>query len=181
VTLAATGSATPTNVSTRARVHHTGVGRWLTEDPLLGNLGDPMSFNRYVYVNGNPVDYSDPSGLATYYRNERCHPDNTDDAAPGMFKWGLRNGALLLGGGVTAVITDNLPGKRRRDRILRGLLAMFVGKQVEEIAEVAQNHIYCGMVNVLLSLDDANRYQSYLYEDAPEYVQKYRYWGGGAL
>jgi RHS repeat-associated protein len=48
-----------------ARVYHTGVGRWLTEDPLLGNSGDPMSFNRYLYTNANPVDYSDPSGLAT--------------------------------------------------------------------------------------------------------------------
>jgi RHS repeat-associated protein len=46
-----------------ARVYHTGVGRWLSEDPLLGNPGDPMSFNRYLYTNANPVDYSDPSGL----------------------------------------------------------------------------------------------------------------------
>jgi RHS repeat-associated protein len=77
VTLAATGSAAPTNVSTRARVHHTGVGRWLSEDPLLGNPGDPMSFNRYLYTNANPVDYSDPTGLIPYVDHRPCDPRKT--------------------------------------------------------------------------------------------------------
>jgi RHS repeat-associated protein len=51
-----------------ARVYHTGVGRWLQEDPLLGNPGDPMSFNRYLYTNANPVDNSAPTGLVPFVR-----------------------------------------------------------------------------------------------------------------
>jgi hypothetical protein len=31
-----------------------------------------MSFNRYLYTNANPVDYSDPSGLIPYNRNWPC-------------------------------------------------------------------------------------------------------------
>ncbi len=40
--------------------------RWLRPDPYNGSydLNNPQSFNRYVYVNGNPLNYVDPSGLA---------------------------------------------------------------------------------------------------------------------
>jgi RHS repeat-associated protein len=50
-----------------ARVYHTGIGRWLQEDPILGITGDPMSFNRYLYCNANPVDNSDPLGLSHHF------------------------------------------------------------------------------------------------------------------
>jgi len=40
--------------------------RWLRPDPYNGSydLNNPQSFNRYMYVNGNPLTYTDPSGLA---------------------------------------------------------------------------------------------------------------------
>jgi RHS repeat-associated protein len=40
-------------------------GRWTSPDPYLGsmNTGDPQSFNRYAYVNNDPVSFVDPSGL----------------------------------------------------------------------------------------------------------------------
>ncbi len=40
--------------------------RWLTPDPYNGSydLMNPQSFNRYMYTNGNPLGYVDPSGLA---------------------------------------------------------------------------------------------------------------------
>lgn len=40
-------------------------GRWTTPDPYGGSMtvADPQSFNRYVYVNNNPVNQIDPTGL----------------------------------------------------------------------------------------------------------------------
>jgi RHS repeat-associated protein len=38
--------------------------RWLRPDPYNGSydLANPQSFNRYMYVNGNPLAFTDPSG-----------------------------------------------------------------------------------------------------------------------
>ena len=47
------------------RKHETQAGRWTSPDPYNGsmNIGDPQSFNRYSYVQNQPTDYIDPSGL----------------------------------------------------------------------------------------------------------------------
>jgi len=37
-------------------------GRFLSPDPLEGTVGDPQSWNRYAYVENDPVNLSDPSG-----------------------------------------------------------------------------------------------------------------------
>jgi RHS repeat-associated protein len=44
----------------------TPAGRWSSPDPYKGsmNLSDPQSFSRYAYVNNEPTNYVDPSGLA---------------------------------------------------------------------------------------------------------------------
>jgi hypothetical protein len=41
------------------------VGRFVTADPLLGDIMRPQSLNRYVYVENNPVNAVDPSGAVT--------------------------------------------------------------------------------------------------------------------
>ena len=40
-------------------------GRWTSPDPYNGsmNIGDPQSLNRYAYVNNDPINFIDPSGL----------------------------------------------------------------------------------------------------------------------
>ncbi len=40
-------------------------GRWTSADPYRGSmsLADPQSFNRYAYVQNDPVNFVDPSGL----------------------------------------------------------------------------------------------------------------------
>ena len=45
------------------RNYSTEQSRWLRPDPYLGSydLLNPQSFNRYMYVNGNPLGYIDPS------------------------------------------------------------------------------------------------------------------------
>jgi uncharacterized protein RhaS with RHS repeats len=39
------------------------LGRWLSPDPLAGDVTDPQSLNRYAYVLNNPTNFSDPLGL----------------------------------------------------------------------------------------------------------------------
>lgn len=48
-----------------ARNYSLAPGRWLNPDPDDGSydLMNPQSLNRYAYVNGNPLAYTDPSGL----------------------------------------------------------------------------------------------------------------------
>ena len=45
-----------------ARYYNPNIARFITEDPYRGELNDPLSLNRYVYVNNNPLIYYDPSG-----------------------------------------------------------------------------------------------------------------------
>jgi RHS repeat-associated protein len=52
-----------------ARYYNPKVGRFLSPDPLIGDIGDPQSFNRYSYVENNPINYIDPAGY------EECPAD----------------------------------------------------------------------------------------------------------
>jgi RHS repeat-associated protein len=45
-----------------ARSYAGGNGRFLSPDPLQGEVGDPQSWNRYAYVENDPIDLTDPSG-----------------------------------------------------------------------------------------------------------------------
>ena len=46
----------------RARHYAPSTGRFLTKDTWMGNYNIPLSLNRWVYVGGNPVNLTDPSG-----------------------------------------------------------------------------------------------------------------------
>ncbi|HKS80569.1 MAG TPA: RHS repeat-associated core domain-containing protein [Candidatus Acidoferrales bacterium] len=55
-----------------ARYYSPRLGRFMSADPLAGDLTDPQSLNRYAYVENNPDTFMDPLGLA------RCVlPDGT--------------------------------------------------------------------------------------------------------
>jgi RHS repeat-associated protein len=43
--------------------HYTPVGRWLSPDPLGGDLTNPQSLNRYAHALNNPTTLTDPLGL----------------------------------------------------------------------------------------------------------------------
>jgi RHS repeat-associated protein len=51
----------------RARYYASGTGRFISRDTWNGNANMPMSFNRWNYGYGNPVNRIDPSG---YYSKE---------------------------------------------------------------------------------------------------------------
>ena len=46
----------------RARYYAPGMGRFMSRDVWGGDSNIPMSFNRWNYVEGNPVNWTDPSG-----------------------------------------------------------------------------------------------------------------------
>jgi hypothetical protein len=49
------------------------MGRFMSADPLAGDVGDPQSLNLYTYVRNNAVNLIDPSGLcAEGFEIERC-------------------------------------------------------------------------------------------------------------
>jgi RHS repeat-associated protein len=48
----------------RARYYDSTVGRFISRDVLPGFIAIPLSSNRYQYSLGNPIRYTDPSGLS---------------------------------------------------------------------------------------------------------------------
>ncbi|HEY0158555.1 MAG TPA: DUF6531 domain-containing protein [Thermoanaerobaculia bacterium] len=77
-----------TSVSTliqyRARYYDTSLGRFIQQDSYRGNVGNPPSLHRYVYVYNNPIRYTDPSG------------HNPVAVAAGVLGAGIAIGAELL-------------------------------------------------------------------------------------
>src|SRR5262249_47588773 len=46
----------------RARYSAPVLGRFLSRDAVFGSVANPLSLNRYSYVQNNPATYADPSG-----------------------------------------------------------------------------------------------------------------------
>jgi RHS repeat-associated protein len=46
----------------RARHYVPGTGRFLTRDSWTGDVNIPITYNKWVYANSNPILYTDPSG-----------------------------------------------------------------------------------------------------------------------
>jgi RHS repeat-associated protein len=100
------------------RVYDAGSGRFNRPDPLgLGavKLGDPGSWNRFAYVQGDPVNYADPLGLDRGSADDCTQMSETPCAAsldgggdiftnPSIGGWGLGTGfgpgaiAIPIGG-----------------------------------------------------------------------------------
>ncbi len=45
------------------------IGRFISVDPLTGDLSDPQSLNPYVYVSNQPTGAADPTGFVAYSYN----------------------------------------------------------------------------------------------------------------
>ena len=76
------------------RNYSTRQARWLTPDPYNGSydLYDPQSFNRYMYVSGNPLGFTDPSGMAgagvlTGIGGASCKASGINKAASSAFNY----------------------------------------------------------------------------------------------
>jgi RHS repeat-associated protein len=55
------------NDHTWFRSYASNLGRWLSADPLRGDINNPQSFNRYAYVVDNPCSLADQLGLQACY------------------------------------------------------------------------------------------------------------------
>jgi RHS repeat-associated protein len=49
----------------RARYYNPADGRFMSRDTWAGDYNSPLSLNRWMYVEGNPVNLTDPSGYIT--------------------------------------------------------------------------------------------------------------------
>jgi RHS repeat-associated protein len=60
-----TGEPTDENdlVYLRNRYYNPQLGTFMSQDSVEGSANDPLSLNRYAYVQGNPVNRTDPSGM----------------------------------------------------------------------------------------------------------------------
>jgi RHS repeat-associated protein len=62
------------NDYTQFRMYESNLGRWMTPDPVAGDITNPQSLNRYAYVLNNPTNFIDPLGLFCY-RGAGCPDD----------------------------------------------------------------------------------------------------------
>jgi RHS repeat-associated protein len=51
----------------RARMYAPSMGRFLTRDTWEGDTDQPITYNKWMYANANPVIYNDPSGQSSRY------------------------------------------------------------------------------------------------------------------
>lgn len=63
---------------THFRTYNSSLGRWMTPDPMGGDVTNPQSLNRYAYVLNNPTTFTDPLGLHTCGRNGLKVPNGSD-------------------------------------------------------------------------------------------------------
>ena len=50
----------------RSRYYNVSIKRFMNRDTLRGDMSNSQSLNRYSYVQGNPVSYTDPFGTSPY-------------------------------------------------------------------------------------------------------------------
>ncbi len=61
------------------RWYNAATGRFLSEDPLLGNPDNPPSLHRYLYAFANPVVFVDPDGRVGFLTTLRDRFNQTDE------------------------------------------------------------------------------------------------------
>ena len=60
----------------RSRYYNPEIKRFINQDILTGSIGNSASLNRYSYVEGNPISYTDPFGLSPFsYFTDKIKPN----------------------------------------------------------------------------------------------------------
>jgi RHS repeat-associated protein len=63
----------------RARMYDPAMGRFIQRDPYPGAIGAPLSLNRFSYVQNNPINLVDPSGLDPLKVNKILREQGADN------------------------------------------------------------------------------------------------------
>lgn len=79
-----------------ARTYASGTGRFMSPDPLEGQVGDPQSWNRYAYVENDPINFADPTGSGFW---TDLFYAIADILAAEFAPWALPGMAMVEGGG----------------------------------------------------------------------------------
>jgi RHS repeat-associated protein len=111
-----------------AREYNPSWGRWLSPDPMGGNVLNPQSLNRYAYALNNPTTFTDPLGLdssnpadpcsGTGWESDATCAGPTDQCPPGDIEcqlyylngpWDIAGGGSGGGGGGGGGSTSSAP------------------------------------------------------------------------
>jgi len=88
----------------RARYYASGTGRFLTRDTWMGDYNRPLSLNRWLYVEGNPINRTDPTGKSfgdpispmALLINRSKNPENFNpNDSPPLLSWNPSVGVSL--------------------------------------------------------------------------------------
>ena len=71
----------------RARWYHTGLGTFTTRDSYPGTPERSASLHRYLYTEGNPVNWNDPSGMCVAGFDRNCEAISWEDFWAGRWNW----------------------------------------------------------------------------------------------
>ena len=64
----------------RARMYQPEMGRFISSDPWPGDMSSPQSLNRYSYVENDPINATDPSGLFRFANATHEYHQRIEDA-----------------------------------------------------------------------------------------------------
>ncbi|MGG1264032.1 RHS repeat-associated core domain-containing protein [Brevibacillus laterosporus] len=92
----------------RARYYHPGLKRFLNRDILPGDVTEGQTFNRFAYVNGDPVGFIDPLGLAGL---------GTNDCPKGKDKGTGGNGIKMLGEKAPQISSKTMWQRGKTERV----------------------------------------------------------------
>jgi RHS repeat-associated protein len=88
------------------RYHSSGDGRFLSPDPYVNSagVGDPGSWNRYAYVGGDPVTFSDPRGLCKLFIGGTNYSDSSSCDSVSVSASRGPSGVEFFGYGIAAYL-----------------------------------------------------------------------------
>jgi len=80
----------------RARYLSSYLNQWIQPDTIMPDIRNPQTLNRYSYVNNNPINFTDPTGLCAENADESC--------------WAVYEAIIRLCPECAAMERDVLPG-----------------------------------------------------------------------